>query len=83
MHESGIEERHRPEDSWSGMISASSPSNPHRSQIGRKRKGEGIDSGREDRYAVSRAQILGVDSRWREVCDPKTDMAVLLCPEGC
>jgi hypothetical protein len=44
------------------MVSASSPSNLHRSQIGKKRK-ERIGSGREDRYAVSRAQISGVDSR--------------------
>jgi len=68
VHETEIEERHRLEDSlaWSWMVSASSPSNPHRSQIGTKRKGERIGSGREDRYAVSRAKISGVDSRWRE-----------------
>ena len=80
---SGIEESRRLKDSWYWMASASSSSNPHQSQIGRKRKGERMGSGKEDRYVVRSAQISGVDSRWREVCDPKPDTGALFCPEGC
>jgi len=37
------------------------------------REEERMGSGREDKYAVRSAQMSGVDSRWREVCDPKPD----------
>ena len=67
MHASGIEESHRPEDSWYWLASASLASNPHQSQIGRIRKGKRIGLGREDRCVVRRAQISGVDPRWRGV----------------
>jgi len=78
-----IEESRRPKGSWCWMASASSSSNPHQSKIGRKRKGESTGSGREDRYVVRSAQMSGVDSRWREVCDPKPDTGALFCQEGC
>jgi len=64
------------------MASASSSSNTHQSQIGRRRKVERMGSGREDRCAVRSAQMSGVDSRWQEVCDLKPDTGALFCPEG-
>jgi hypothetical protein len=79
----GIEESRHPEDSWCWLASSSSSSNPHQSQIGRKRKGERIGSGSDDGYVVRRAQISGVDSRWRDIWDPKPGTGALFCPEGC
>jgi hypothetical protein len=38
---SGIEESLRPEDSWCWVASASPSSNPHQSQMGRKKKARG------------------------------------------
>ena len=73
--------RFRPEDSWRWLASASSSSNPHQSQIERKRKGEMIGPGSDDRYSVRRVQISRVDSKWRDVWDPKPGTGALFCPE--
>jgi len=58
------------------------------SRTGRKSKGERIGSSRNDRYVVRWAQILGVDSQWRDIWntdiwDPKAGTGDLFCPGGC
>jgi hypothetical protein len=68
--------RDRGETSSGGLLALDdigfvSSYNPHLSQIDRKRKGGKIGSGRRDKYVVRRAQIFGVDSRWRDVWAPK------------
>jgi len=79
---SGIEETRRLEDSWCWLASTSSSSNPHQSHIERK-KGERIGSGSEDKCVVRRAQMSGVDSRWKDVWDPRAGTGALFYPEVC